>query len=575
MTSAAHSVSTSEAQLAETPDSHGAYPRLGAAHLAALSARGERRGTAADEVLFSEGDERYDFFVVLEGKVATYHGYGTDAQELIAVHGPGRFLGELSLLSGQAAFFTAVVAEPGEVLVVPVEQLRALVTQDPALGDLILRAYVVRRELLIGRGAGVQIVGSHFSPDARRLREFAARNRLPHRWIDVEEDSAAEELLRSLGISPDETPVVIWGRDVLRNPSNAELARRIGFTRPEPPDGVVDLLVVGAGPSGLAAAVYGASEGLDTIVIDAVATGGQAGTSSRIENYLGFPAGISGAELAERATLQAEKFGAKIAVPTEGIALRRGDGHYVVGLDGGEEIAARAVVIATGVRYRRLSVPGLEPYEGVSVFYAATLAEARVCTGDPVVVVGGGNSAGQATLFLSRYAVEVRLVVREGDIEENMSRYLADRIARTPNVEVLTSTEVCEVQGDGALRGVVVEHTDTGERETLPGRALFVFIGAAPHTGWLADGVALDESGYVLTGYDAADAVADNHEWDGVERPPLLLETSLPGLFAVGDVRHGSTKRVASAVGEGAMAVRLVHEHLKTVPHAEPVAAGA
>jgi thioredoxin reductase (NADPH) len=566
-------VATTQAQLVETPDSHGGYPRLGAARIDALSAHGERRRTVPGEILFSEGDERYDFFVVLEGKVAIYQGYGTDDQELIAVHGPGRFLGELSLLTGQAAFFTAVVIEPGEVLVVPVQRLRELVTHDATLGDLILRAYLIRRELLIGLGAGFRIVGSHFSPDARRLREFAVRNRLPHRWIDVEDDSVAEELLRSLGISPAETPVVVWGRDVLRNPTNAELARKIGFKTPEPPDAVVDLLVVGAGPSGLAAAVYGASEGLDTVAIDAIATGGQAGTASRIENYLGFPSGISGAELAERATLQAEKFGARIAVPAEAVAFRRENGHYVVGLDDCDEIAARTVVVATGVRYRKLAVPDLEPYEGTSVFYAATLAEARVCRNDPVVVVGGGNAAGQATVFLSRYAAEVRLVVREDDPAMSMSRYLADRIERTANVELITNAEVRDVVGNGALHAVVVEDGRTGERRTLPGRALFVFIGAEPHTGWLGDGVALDESGYVLTGDAAARAVAESGEWDGVERTPLLLETSLPGVFAVGDVRRGSIKRVASAVGEGAMAVRLVHEHLRTVPHAEPVAA--
>jgi thioredoxin reductase (NADPH) len=569
----ADGVPTTEARLAETPDSHGGYPRLGEARIDALSAYGARRRTEPGEVLFSEGDERYDFFVVLDGKVAIYQGYGTDDQELIAVHGFGRFLGELSLLTGQAPFFTAVVVEPGEVLVVPVARLRELVTHDAALGDLILRAYLIRRELLIGLGAGFRIVGSHFSPEARRLCEFAARNRLPHRWIDVEDDHAAEELLRSLGIGPEETPLVIWGRDVLRNPSAAELARRIGLKTSELPDDVVDLLVVGAGPSGLAAAVYGASEGLDTVTIDAVATGGQAGTSSRIENYLGFPSGISGAELAERATLQAEKFGARIAVPNAAVALKREDGHYVVGLDDGDEIATRALVVATGVRYRRLAVPGLERYEGVSVFYAATLAEARVCHDDPVVVVGGGNSAGQATVFLSRYAAEVRLVMREDDPATSMSRYLADRIERIPNVEVVTNAEVRDVVGNGAPRAVVVEDARTGEREELPGRALFVFIGAEPHTGWLGAGVALDDSGYVLTGYDIARAVAEGDEWDGVERPPLLLETSLPGVFAVGDVRHGSIKRVASAVGEGAIAVRLVHEHLQTVPHAEPVAA--
>jgi thioredoxin reductase (NADPH) len=564
----------SQSGLAETPDSHGGYPRLSDEQIAALSAHGERRRAEAGEVLFNEGDERYDFYVVLEGRVAILQGGDQiDDKTLIAVHGPHRFLGELSLLTGQAAFFSAVALEPSELLVVPVERLRDLVTQDTALGDLILRAYLIRRELLIGLGVGFRIVGSRFSPDARRLREFAARNRLPHRWIDVEDDPAAEALLRSLGIAPQDTPVVIWGREVLRNPTNADLARRIGLKGGEAPDGMVDLLVVGAGPSGLAASVYGASEGLETVAVDGVATGGQAGTSSRIENYLGFPSGISGAELAERATIQAEKFGARIGVPCQAVSLRRDDGHYVVGLDDGQELAARTVVIATGVRYRKLPIGGLEPYEGTSVFYAATLMEAQVCRNDAVVVVGGGNSAGQATVFLSRYAAEVHLVVREEDLGVSMSRYLADRIEQAPNVEVITHSEVRAVTGAGVLEAVVIEDNRTGEPRTLPARALFVFIGAEPHTAWLGDQVALDESGYVLTGHEAADAAAENGHWEGLERPPLLLETSLPGVLAVGDARRGSIKRVASAVGEGSMAVRLVHEHLQTQPHAEPVAA--
>jgi thioredoxin reductase (NADPH) len=561
-----------EALLSETPDRHGAYPCLSEGQIQALAGHGERRPTTEGEILIAEGDQRYDFYVVLEGRVANYHNCGTEEEALISVHGPGRFLGELGLLTGQSPFFTSVALDAGAVLVVPVDRLRRLVTQDAALGDLILRAYLIRRELLIGLGVGFRIIGSRFSADARRLREFAARNRLPHRWIDVEDDPVAEALLRSLNIAPEDTPVVIWGREVLRNPSNADLARRIGLGFSDAPEGTVDLVVVGAGPSGLAAAVYGASEGLDTVALDAVATGGQAATSSKIENYLGFPAGISGSELAERATIQAEKFGARISVPAKATSLASDDGHYVVGLDDGRKIATRAVVIATGVTYRKLPIDGLEPYEGTSILYAATLMEAQVCRNDQVVVVGGGNSAGQGTLFLSRYAAEVHLVLREGQLDESMSRYLADRIEHAANVNVLTDAEVRDVVGNGSLRAVVVEHNRTGEHRTLPVRAMFVFIGAEAHTSWLGDEVALDESGYVLTGHDARSA-ANHGAWDGTERPPLLLETSLPGVFAVGDVRHGSIKRVASAVGEGSMAVRLVHEHLHTQPHAEPVSA--
>jgi thioredoxin reductase (NADPH) len=537
----------------ETPDHDGAYPRLTQEQIAALARSGTRRRTKAGEILFHEGDERYDFFVVLAGTVAIVQDYGAE-NRIIAVHGPGRFLGELSLLTGQAAFFTAVMRENGEVLQVPVEQLRALVAQDASLGDLILRAYLMRREILIGLGAGLRIVGSRYSPETRRLREFCARNRIPHRWIDLEEDQEAERLLSGMGIAPDQTPVVIWHGEVLRNPSPDLLARAIGLPDTDTPVIVCDLMVVGAGPAGLAAAVYGASEGLTTIALDAVATGGQAGTSSRIENYLGFPSGISGGELAERATIQARKFGARISVPTEAVELKQAHGHYVVRVSDGRELQSRALVIATGARYRRLPVPRLEEFEGNGVYYAATTMEAQLCAGNPVAVVGGGNSAGQATLFLSRYASPVRLIIRHGDLGRDMSRYLVDRIERASNVEVMTHTEVRELQGEGRLERIVVEHRQTHERQTLDCGALFVFIGADPHTEWLSGLVELDDHGFVVTG------VAE--EPDG--RRALLLETNLPGVLAVGDVRSGSTKRVASAVGEGSMAVRLVHEHLGT-----------
>jgi thioredoxin reductase (NADPH) len=390
-------VSTTDPEpLSETPDLHGAYPRLSEEQLAALAARGERRRTSQGEVLYREGDEGYDFFAILEGKVAVLEGYGEEETErLISVHGPGRFLGELSLLIGQATLLTAVVREPGEVIAVPVEVLRALVAEDPALGDLVLRAYLVRRSILIELGIGFRIIGSRFSPETRRLLEFAARNLLPHRWIDLERDKEAEALLSQLGVQPEETPVVIWHDQVLRNPINAELARTIGLRDPNSGPISCDLVVVGAGPAGLAAGVYGASEGLTTIVLDEVATGGQAGTSSRIESYLGFPSGISGAELAGRAVIQAEKFGARIDVPAEATALEQHDGHHLVKLEDGTAISARTVVIATGARYRRLDVPRLEQFEETSVYYAATQVEARVYRNDPVVVVGGATPPGR------------------------------------------------------------------------------------------------------------------------------------------------------------------------------------
>jgi thioredoxin reductase (NADPH) len=555
--------STQPEVLSETPDLYGAFPRLTSEQIEALTAYGERRRTRSGEVLFREGDSESDFFVILEGKVAIVEGSG-DEERVISVHGPGRFLGELNLLTGQAVFVTAIVREPGEVLAVPLERLRQLLSQNQALGDLIMRSYLLRRSLLVELGAGFKIVGSQFSPDTRRLREFVARNRLPHRFIDLEEDKAAEALLRQLGVRPDETPIVIWRDQVLRNPTNAELAHLLGLRHAPSGSDIRDFIVVGAGPAGLAAAVYGASEGLSTVVFDAVATGGQAATSPRIENYLGFPAGISGAELAERAVIQAEKFGAHISVPVEAIALEERDGHYAVCLDDGTAVAGLAILIATGARYRKLDIPRLEEFEGVSVYYAATPVEARACVGGPAIVVGGGNSAGQAALFLAEHAARVHLVVRGNEVEEDMSRYLVDQLRHHPRVEIHHHSEVREVIGDGTLHAVVIEDNLTGERRALDARAMFVFIGAEPHVRWLGDQLALDDHGFIITGPAAVQAAPEAQRWY-LSRPPFLLETSRPGIFAAGDVRSGSIKRVASAVGEGSMAVRLVHEYLQAL----------
>jgi thioredoxin reductase (NADPH) len=546
--------------MAETPDLNGAYPRLSDPQIAALSALGQRRPAQPEEILFAEGDRNCDFFVVLGGLVAVVEGRGTPEERVISVHGCGRFLGELGLLTGEASYYSAVPVEAGEVLAVPADRLRELVAQDPALGDLILRACLIWRSILIGLGAGLRIIGSRYSPDTRRLRDFAARNRVPARWLDLEADPAAETLVRQLGVTPEETPIVLLGGQLLRNPSNAELAAAIGLPAPGPPGTSCDLLVVGSGPAGLSAAVYGASEGLETVVLDGTAAGGQAGTTSRIENYLGFPSGISGAELAERAVLQARKFGAHFAVPAEATSIRADDESYTVQLDDGTSITATSVVLATGARYRRLPIPRLDYFEQMSVYYAASQAEAQFCAGDPVAIVGGGNSAGQAAVFLSRYAEQVTLVVREHDLGEYMSRYLIDQVRRIPNVRILLGTEMRELLGDQALEAITIEDRQTGERRTLPARALFIFIGMTPCTGWLGDLVELDEHGFVRTGQDASLA-GGTSEGSGWRRS--VLETSRPGIYAVGDVRSGSAKRVASAVGEGAMAIWLAFERVR------------
>jgi thioredoxin reductase (NADPH) len=416
---------------------------------------------------------------------------------------------------------------------------------------------------MIRTGLGLRIIGSRHSSDAARLREVAARNRVPHVWIELEENPEAEALLERFGAKPSETPVTIWqGEDVLKNPTNAEFARTTGLEVDAPLERTYDLVVVGAGPAGLGAAVYGASEGLSTLALESIALGGQAGTSSRIENYPGFLAGLSGFELASRVLVQADKFGARTAVPKEAVGLRRENGHYHIGLSGGGEVVARSVIAATGARYRRLEVPGLERFEGVSVHYAATEAEVQRCEGEEVAIVGGGNSAGQAALFLAGRTRRVYLLIRGEDLDKNMSSYLVDRITDAANIELLVSTGVRELTGEDRLKGVVIEDNRSGKRRTLGARALFVFIGAEANTGWLEGSIELDERGFVLTGRELNDSALDEDDWQECLREPFLLETSMPGVFAAGDVRSGSIKRCASAVGEGSMAVRLVHQHL-------------
>jgi thioredoxin reductase (NADPH) len=553
--------------LPETPDLHGAYPRLSDDQISALAEHGHRRATSDGEVLLRTGERSDNFYVLLSGQAVVVDD-AAEQPRVLRVHGPGRFLGELSVITRQVEYVTTLVRVPGEVLVVPADRLRALVLGDPHVGDLILRAYLARRGLLIEEGSGIRIIGSRFSPDTWRLRAFAARNRVPHRFVDLEGDATAESVLERLQVAPSDAPIVALGRGrLLRNPSNLDLARALGLRQMSAEHVVADLAVVGAGPAGLAAAVYGASDGLNTVVLDAVATGGQAATSARIANYLGFPSGISGSELAERAAIQAAKFGARIVVPAEATALDHTGDHYTIRTAAGELILAETVVIATGAWYRNPAIPGLAKFETSSVYYAATHVEARACAPGPVAVIGGGNSAGQAALFLAQRGTPVHLIVRGDDLGKNMSRYLVDDIARCgPHVEVLTSTEVRELIGDATLDAIVVENTRTGRRDRLKVHSLFVFIGAQPCTGWLAGTVALDRHGFVVTGGAATTAL--NPEDDDAR--PLMLETDHPGVFAIGDVRSGSIKRVASAVGEGAMAVRLVHERRQT-PACAPV----
>jgi thioredoxin reductase (NADPH) len=527
-----------------------------------LGRYGKTRKTQVGDVLFRAGDTQNDFFVVLEGEVEMIDDFAGEARTM-GVMRPGRFLGDLNMLTGQTIYLSAVVRVGGEVLAISRGRLKEVVTEEPDLSDIILKSFLARRAWSVRAGLGLRIIGSRHSSDATRLRGFAARNRLPHVWIELEDDPDAEALLKRFGTDASETPVTIWqGKEVLKNPTNAELARVIGLKVEVPRKQTYDLVVVGAGPAGLGAAVYGASEGLSTLALESTALGGQAGTSSRIENYLGFPAGLSGFELASRALVQADKFGTQTAVPQEAVSVDREGETYRIGLSEAGEVEARSVIAASGARYRRLEVPGLERFEGVSVHYAATQAEAQPFEGEEVAVVGGGNSAGQAALFLAGRARKVYQLIRGDDLGKGMSSYLVERVTDAENVKLLANTEVRELVGEDRIEGVVVEDNRSGARWTLGARALFVFIGAEANTGWLKGAVELDERGFVLTGGEISRSVLEGDAWQELPREPYLLETSLPGVFAAGDVRSGSIKRVASAVGEGAMAVRLVHQYL-------------
>ena len=531
-----------------------AFPVLSDEQIEALRRFGRERTVDAGEILYRQQDASFALLVILEGRVAVIDDYGGAHERMVVEHGPRMFTGGYNLLAGRASFFTGVAAEPTRLAEIQPGRLQEIMAQDEALSELILHTLLRRQALLIGEHLGLRIIGSSYSADARRLLEFTTRNRIAHSWVDVERDAAAEALLRDFAVAPADTPVVTWGPRVLKNPANAQLARLLGFAPAPEPAQVFDLLVVGAGPAGLAASVYGASEGLSTLTLESVAVGGQAGTSTRIENYLGFPAGLSGADLAARAALQAAKFGARISAPAQAIRLEHREGLTVVHLTDGAQAGARAVIIATGARYRRLDLEGLERLEGTGVYYAATPEEASRHAADPVAVVGGGNSAGQAAIFLANHTRRVYLLARR-DLDATMSRYLTDQLARHLNVEVLTHAEVAALHGDGHLLGLTVADRRDGSRRDLDARALFVFIGADPHTEWLKGVLALDRSGFILTGRDAP---ATSETAAG----RLPLETSIPGVFAAGDVRSGSIKRVASAVGEGSMAVRLVHDHL-------------
>jgi thioredoxin reductase (NADPH) len=538
-----------------------AFPRLDESQVATLAGVGRAAKVEPGEDLFSPGDLDFDLILVVSGCVEILDEADTPQELVLVTYGPRQFAGELNLITAEPTLLTARVSAPSELVFVNREALRTVVSRDSRLGDLIMNALVARRAIIIEAESGARLIGSGGDPATRELREFLTRNRVPHRFIDLDrDDGAAAPDGRPLEAG--DLPMLVSGQKVLAAPTILEAANALNLRAPNKTAKVAwDCLIIGGGPGGLGAAVYAATEGLSTILVDAVALGGQASTSSRIENYLGFPAGVSGSDLAERAIAQARRFGLRTAVPERAQRLRTDEGRYVVELDSGDELAARTVVLATGASYRRLPVDGCERLNGAGVFYAATLVEARMCGAESVAVVGGGNSAGQAAIFLSGSVERVSLLLRGGELGASMSNYLVEQIDSIDNIDVLLRHEVHEIEGDTTLTGIVVEENTSGERSELPVSGLFIFIGADPCTEWLDGALAKDDDGFLLTGGELEVTHLDADPSLG-GRPALPLETSLPGVFAVGDGRSGSIKRVASAVGEGSMAVRVIHQYL-------------
>ncbi len=538
------------------------FPKLTGKQIERIAGHGTRRRMRRGEILVEQGTHGMPFHVVLDGTVEIVRPHD-GLEDRVTVHHPGEFTGETSLLVGRRSLVQARAGEDGEVLEIDHEALRTLVQTDAELGELIMRAFILRRVALIGRGWGdVVLVGSDHSPRTLALRQFLIRNVHPHTYLDLERDAEVQAFLDRFGVRVDEIPVLICRSDlVLRNPTFAQVAECLELNVEIDVSTVRDLLVVGAGPAGLAAAVYGASEGLDVLVLEKHAPGGQAGASSKIENYLGFPTGISGNALAGRAFTQAEKFGADVAITDAAAKLRCDRRPFVVELSTGQVVHARAIVIASGARYRKLPLERLAAFEGSGVYYAATSIETTICAGEEVIIVGGGNSAGQAAVYLAGSAKHVHVLVRADGLAARMSRYLIRRIEETPNITLHPRTEIQALEGDDHLERVRWHCTANGEVQIRPVRHVFLMTGAEPNTAWLEGCVALDDKGFVKTGSDLrTDELAAAH-WP-LTRAPYLLETSVPGVFAVGDVRAGNVKRVASAVGEGSICVQLVHKTL-------------
>jgi thioredoxin reductase (NADPH) len=538
------------------------FPTLTPAQIRRIAPHGHVRAMQRGEVLVEQGDREVPFFVVVSGEVEIVRPSG-GVETLITVHGPGQFTGEANMLSGRPAVVRMRATKPGELIELNRQHMLALVQTDAELGEILMRAFILRRVELVAAGVGdIVLIGSMHSAGTLRIKEFLMRNGHPYSYIDLERDPEVQNLLDGFHTAASEIPVVICrGETVLRNPTNQQLADCLGFNETVDQTQMRDLVIIGAGPSGLAAAVYGASEGLDVLVLETSSPGGQAGSSSRIENYLGFPTGISGQELAARAYNQAQKFGAHMLI-AKGTRLACDRKPYVVEVENGARIPTRSIVIATGAEYRRPPLKNLSRFEGAGVYYGATFVEAQSCDGEEVIVVGGGNSAGQAAVFLAETTKGVNVLIRSGGLAESMSRYLIRRIEQTPTIVLRPHTEIVVLEGGDHLESVHWRNNQTGQIEEHNIRHVFVMTGADPNTSWLDGCVALDAKGFIKTGSNLLPEDLSAARWP-LARPPYLLETSLPGVFAIGDVRGGSIKRVASAVGEGSIAISFVHQVLQ------------